>query len=143
MTLACWWLNRYRISTLTETIRIDRWLWVARFYKTRGLATEMVNAGHVQLNGMRIKASKMVKAEDQLIIFRDPDTFTIRIMILAGKRGSATVAQGLYVEEPKSIAARQQLAEQRKMKFAQSPAPSKRPDKKARRQIIRFRKIQN
>jgi len=128
---------------LTEAIRIDRWLWAARFYKTRGLATEMVNAGHVQLNGIHTKASKMVKSGDQLTIFRDPETFIIRIITLAGKRGSATIAQGLYEEEPTSIAARQQLAEQRKMKLVQSPAPTKRPDKKARRQIIRFHKIQN
>jgi len=103
----------------------------------------MVNAGHVQLNGMHTKASKMVKAGDHLIIFRDPETFIIRILTLAGKRGSATIAQGLYEEEPASITTRQQLADQRKMKVAQSPAPAKRPDKKARRQIIRFRKIQN
>jgi len=103
----------------------------------------MVNAGHVQLNGMHTKASKMVKAGDQLSVFRDPETFIIRILTLADKRGSAIIAQGLYAEEPASIAARQQLAEQRKMEAARSPAPAKRPDKKARRQIIRFRKIQN
>lgn len=128
---------------MTEAIRIDRWLWAARFYKTRGQATEMVNAGHVQLNGMHAKASKMVKAGDQLTIFRDPETFIIRIITLAAKRGSATIAQSLYEEEPASITARRQQAEQRKLELTRSPAPAKRPDKKARRQIIRFRKIQN
>jgi ribosome-associated heat shock protein Hsp15 len=126
---------------LTEAIRIDRWLWAARFYKTRGLATEMVNAGHVQLNGIHTKASKIVKIGDQLSISRGPEEFIIHIIALAGKRGSATIAQGLYEEEPTSITARQQLAKQRKMKIALSPAPAKRPDKKARRQIIRFRNI--
>jgi ribosome-associated heat shock protein Hsp15 len=126
---------------LTESIRIDRWLWAARFYKTRGLATEMVNAGHIRLNDIHTKASKIVKIGDQLSISRGPEEFVIHIIALAGKRGSATIAQSLYEETPASIAARQQLAEQRKMEIALSPAPAKRPDKKARRQIIRFRNI--
>jgi ribosome-associated heat shock protein Hsp15 len=125
----------------TETTRIDRWLWAARFYKTRVLATEMVNAGHVQLNGIRIKASRMVKIGDKLSISRGSDKFIIRIAALADKRGSATVAQSLYEETPASIAIRQKLATQRKLNATTYPAPAKRPDKKARRQIIRFRKI--
>jgi ribosome-associated heat shock protein Hsp15 len=128
---------------LTEAVRIDRWLWAARFYKTRGLATEMVHAGHIQLNDARTKASKLVKTGDQLIISRGTEEFTVDIIALAEKRGSATVAQSLYEETPASIAARQQLAEQRKLNLETSPAPAKRPDKKARRQIIRFRKIQD
>ena len=126
---------------MMKAVRIDRWLWAARFYKTRGLATEMVNAGHVQLNGGRSKASRMVKAGDQLSISRGPELFIIHIIALADKRGSATLAQSLYEETPASIVDRQAMAEQRKLAYAASPAPAKRPDKKARRQIIRFRKI--
>ncbi len=103
----------------------------------------MVNAGHVQLNDARTKASKLVKTGDQLIISRGTEEFTVDIIALAEKRGSATVAQSLYEETPASIAARQQLAEQRKLNLETSPAPAKRPDKKDRRQIIRFRKIQD
>lgn len=126
---------------MTEAVRIDRWLWAARFYKTRGLATEMVHAGHIQLNNARTKASKLVKVGDQLSISRGTEEFTIHIIALADKRGSAAVAQSLYEEAPASITARRKLAEQRKLNLETSPAPAKRPDKKARRQIIRFRKI--
>lgn len=126
---------------MAEAIRIDRWLWAARFYKTRGLATEMVNAGHVQLNDVHTKASRMVKIGDQLSISRGPEEFIVHITALANKRGSAALAQSLYAETPASVAARQKLAEQRKLNVATSPAPAKRPDKKARRQIIRFRNI--
>jgi ribosome-associated heat shock protein Hsp15 len=126
---------------MTDTIRIDRWLWAARFYKTRGMATEMVHAGHVQLNDVRTKASKLVKIADQLSISRGSEEFTVHIIALAEKRGSATVAQSLYEETPASIAARQKVAEQRKLNLETSPAPAKRPDKKARRQIIRFHNI--
>jgi len=97
----------------------------------------MVHAGHVQLNGIRTKASKIIKVGDQLDISRGPETFIIRITALSDKRGPATVAQGLYEETPASIAARQQVEEQR---CYIAPSPAKRPDKKARRQIIRFRK---
>jgi ribosome-associated heat shock protein Hsp15 len=128
---------------MIEAIRIDRWLWAARFYKTRGLATEMVHAGHILLNDVRTKASKLVKIGDQLSISRGPEEFTVHIIALADKRGSATVAQSLYEETPASITTRQKLAEQRKLNLEASPAPAKRPDKKARRQIIRFRKIQD
>ena len=124
---------------MIDAIRIDRWLWAARFYKTRELATAMVHAGHVHLNGMRTKASRMVKIGDQLNISRGSEEFIIGITALADKRASATVAQGLYEETPTSIAARQKVEKQR-CYIAPSPAPAKRPDKKARRQIIRFRK---
>lgn len=126
---------------MTETIRIDRWLWAARFYKTRSLATEMVNTGRVQHNDSRTKASRMVKTGDELSISRGTEEFIIHIIALADKRGSAAIAQSLYEETPASIAARQKLAEQRKLDIETSPAPAKRPDKKARRQIIRFQKI--
>ena len=126
---------------MTDAIRIDRWLWAARFYKTRGLATEMVHGGHIQLNNARMKASKLVKVGDQLIISRGTEEFTVDIIALAEKRGSATVAQSLYEETPTSITARRKLAEQRKLNLETSPAPAKRPDKKARRQIIRFHNI--
>jgi len=122
-----------------SAIRVDRWLWAARFYKTRGLATEMVNAGHVLVSGSRKKAAGMVRAGDQLSISRGPETLIIRVIALADKRGSAMVARSLYEETPASVATRRKLAEQR-CDIAISPAPARRPDKKARRQIIHFRK---
>ena len=119
-------------------VRIDKWLWAARFFKTRGLATEMVNGGHVQINGERIKASRTVKVGEQLNIVRNQEQFIVTITGLAEKRGSAAVAQTLYQETEQSIAARQEQNQLRKFNAASAPAPDKRPDKKARRQIIRF-----
>jgi len=120
------------------SVRIDKWLWAARFFKTRGLATEMVNAGHVQINGERSKASKTVQAGDELRINRSQELFTVTVTALAEKRGSAAIAQSLYQETEQSIAAREEQKQLRKFHAAFSPAPNKRPDKKARRHIIRF-----
>ena len=120
--------------------RIDKWLWAARFFKTRGLATEMVNGGHVQLNGKRIKASKTVQSGDELSIVNGQERFIVTVVGLAEKRGSATVAQSLYHESDQSIAAREKQRQLRKFKAASAPSPDQRPDKKARRQIIKFRR---
>jgi len=118
------------------SVRIDKWLWAARFFKTRGLATDMVNGGHVQLNGERIKASKAVQLGDELRIQRGQELFIVLVTTLAEKRGSAAIVQTLYQETQQSMADRE---EQRQLlKLNKSPAPDKRPDKKARRHIIRF-----
>ncbi|MFQ5519137.1 MAG: RNA-binding S4 domain-containing protein [Mariprofundus sp.] len=121
-----------------KTVRIDKWLWAARFFKTRGLSTEMVNGGHVHMNGERIKASKAVQVGDVLSIQRGQERFIITVTALAEKRGSATMAQALYQETEASIKAREKQKLLRKLHAP--PAPQKRPDKKARRQIIRFRR---
>ena len=117
-------------------VRIDKWLWAARFFKTRGLATEMVNGGHVQLNGERVKPSKTVACGDEMTILREQERFVVTVTGLAEKRGSAAVARTLYEEHEASIASREQERQKRKLHAA--AAPKKRPDKKARRQIIRF-----
>ena len=117
-------------------VRIDKWLWAARFFKTRGLATEMVNGGHVQLNGERVKPSRTVECGDEMSILREQERFVVTVTGLAEKRGSAAVARTLYEEHEASIASREQERQKRKLHAA--AAPKKRPDKKARRQIIRF-----
>ncbi len=117
-------------------VRIDKWLWAARFFKTRGLATEEVNGGHVQLNGEPVKPSRKIECGDQLTILREQERFVVTVTALAEKRGSATVARTLYEEHEESIRARETEREIRKLYTA--AAPKKRPDKKARRQIIRF-----
>lgn len=119
-------------------VRIDKWLWAARFFKTRGLATEMVHGGHVQLNGERVKPAKAVQVGDVLSVVREQETFEVTVTGLAEKRGSAAVAQGLYEELAASVVAREKQRELRKLDAASGPAPKKRPDKKSRRQIIRF-----
>jgi len=120
------------------SVRIDKWLWSARFFKTRGLSTKTVNAGHVQLNGERSKASKMIRIGDEICIQRGQQRFAVRVIGLAEKRGSATQAQALYQETEASLATREQQRQRRKLHVDSSPAPDKRPDKKARRHIIRF-----
>ena len=125
-----------------EGVRIDKWLWAARFFKTRGLATEMVDGGHVQINGARVKPSRPVKPDDEITVRRGDETYTIRVTGLAEKRGSATVARGLYEETPESLAAREQKVQLHKLAAAAAPAPRRRPSKKARRQLIALGKAQ-
>ena len=117
-------------------VRIDRWLWAARFFKTRGLATEKVAGGHVQLHGASVKPSKQVDCGDVLTILREKETFIVTVTGLADKRGSAAIAQTLYEESEESLKARESEQERRRLDAA--AAPKRRPDKKARRQIIRF-----
>lgn len=123
----------------TTGVRIDKWLWAARFYKVRSLAANAVKGGHVWLNGVRAKASKMVKIGDEISLQKEQQAFVVVVKALADKRGSATQAQGLYEETTESIKQRAALAEQRKLNAASAPAPDKRPDKRARRKIIRFK----
>lgn len=121
-----------------DKLRIDKWLWAARFYKTRGLANEAVAGGHVHLNGSRVKPSREVKVGDRLEINKSPYTFEITVLGLAAKRGSAKLAQELYEESDDSRQRREALQAQQRIERANNPAPSKRPDKRERRRIIRF-----
>lgn len=123
-------------------MRIDKWLWAARFFKTRGLATEMVNGGHVQIDGQRIKPSRPVKVGEEISIRRGDESYIVQVTGLAEKRASATIARGLYEETAESMAAREQQADNRRLGAAAAPSPERRPDKKARRQIMRLQKEQ-
>jgi ribosome-associated heat shock protein Hsp15 len=121
-----------------ETVRLDKWLWAARFFKTRALAIEAINGGHVHLNGSRPKPSRTLKPGDRLSIRRGQDEYQVEVLLLADKRGPASVAQQLYQEDEQGRLQREQLAEQRRLQAAAEPRPARRPDKKGRRQIIRF-----
>ena len=94
-----------------EEQRIDKWLWCARFYKTRTLAADAIKAGRIAVNGQPAKPSRMVKAGDELVVNRPPFASTIVVRGIAKQRGSATVAATLFEETAQSIAARQALAE--------------------------------
>ena len=120
-------------------VRIDKWLWAARFYKLRSMAADAVKGGHVWLNGVRAKSSKLVHIGDAISINKDKQSFDIVVKELADKRGPASVAQALYDETGESIRRRAALAEQHRLQAAASPAPDKRPDKRDRRHIIRFK----
>ncbi|MDJ0621484.1 MAG: S4 domain-containing protein [Desulfocapsaceae bacterium] len=121
-----------------EKIRLDKWLWAARFFKTRSLASQAVNGGRVHLNGSRIKASRAVNIGDTLLINKSGMEFEIIVLALNDKRRPAVEARQLYEESSESIAKRSEQAEQRKLIRAGQPAPAKRPDKRDRRKIREF-----
>lgn len=121
-----------------ERIRVDKWLWAARFYKTRSLAVKAVNGGHVHLNGSRIKPARTVQPGDRLVIRRGDQEFTVIVLELSGRRGPATVARTLYEETPESIVARETARAERKLVGFPAARPDRRPDKHARRKIRKF-----
>ena len=121
-----------------DSIRLDKWLWAARFFKTRPLATEAVNGGKVHLQGHRVKASRPVKLGDCFEIQRGFERFEVIVTGLSERRGSAADAQRLYRETEAGQARRAAEAEKRKLAALSRPRSESRPDKKQRRQIHRF-----
>ncbi|VAW58049.1 Ribosome-associated heat shock protein implicated in the recycling of the 50S subunit (S4 paralog) [hydrothermal vent metagenome] len=119
--------------------RLDKWLWAARFFKTRKLAAEAVNGGKVHLNGDRVKPSRNIKVGDELKITRGQFEFQIMVEGLNKQRRPADEARMLYIESAQSIEKRQSLAESLKALNANMPYSAKRPDKKQRREIVRFK----
>lgn len=122
---------------IPEGVRLDKWLWAARFYRTRALAVDAVNGGHVHVNGVRVKPSRSVNPGDEMRISKAETIFSLVVRNVSAKRGPATQARGLYEETEQSIRLREQRALERKLVTA-SIGPKKRPDKRARRRIIRF-----
>lgn len=120
---------------MSDSLRIDKWLWAARFFKTRSMATEAVEGGKVRLNGERVKPARSVKPGDTLDIDNGSTEWEVVVEGLADKRGSASVAQTLYTETEESIAERQKKAEQRKFFREPSEAIKGRPTKRDRRQL--------
>lgn len=119
-----------------EKMRIDKWLWSARFYKTRTLAAEEIDKGRIQINGQDVKPARDVKAGDTLTMRQGPVLRTVVVKGLSLQRGAAPVAQLLYEETPESVTSRVQAAEQRKL--AGEPADSiehGRPTKRDRRSM--------
>ena len=120
-------------------VRIDKWLWAARFYKTRSVAAAAVAGGKVQLNDARVKPAKPVKIGDRLVVRAGPYEWLITVVGLSGKRGPASEAQNLYQESEESHQAREQIALARKAERLAAPAYAKgRPSKRDRRRIIKF-----
>jgi ribosome-associated heat shock protein Hsp15 len=120
-----------------DRVRLDKWLWAARFYKTRALATDEVGRGRVTLNGQAAKASREVRVGDRLALRQGPVERVVDVRLLSNVRGPAPVAQTLYEETPDSIAARQRAAEARRL--GAEPANSieqGRPTKRDRRQLV-------
>ncbi len=125
--------------TIAEPVtRLDKWLWCARLFKSRSLATTAVNGGKVHVNGQRAKPSHTLKIGDLLSLTRGTEQLEIVVRGFAARRGPAAEAQMLYSETEASRAAREVRTQLRRQRALANPAPAKRPDKKSRRQIIRF-----
>ncbi|MCL6714209.1 S4 domain-containing protein [Pseudoxanthomonas sp. z9] len=116
-------------------VRLDIWLWAARFYKTRSLAKQAVETGKVDVAGQRAKPSRIVRVGDELKVVRGEDTYGIRVEGLSEQRGSAPVAQALYRESDESRQRREAAAATRRAERTGYQAPLSKPDKRARRLI--------
>ncbi|MFV8835988.1 RNA-binding S4 domain-containing protein [Aquisalimonas sp. APHAB1-3] len=123
-----------------DGVRVDKWLWAARFFKTRRLATEAIQGGKVELNDTRAKPAKLVRPGDELRVRKDAYEFHIIVRDLSDKRGPAKVAESLYEETSESIARREETREQLKAQNAAFPLPKSRPDKHDRKQLARFKR---
>jgi len=118
-----------------QKLRIDKWLWAARFYKTRALASKAVDGGKVHVNGQRAKASRPIQVGERLEITRDHISSVVDILAISEKRGPAKEAQLLYQETAESIQQREIQSSQRKLLNSSMPRSQGKPDKHQRRQI--------
>ena len=123
-----------------DTVRLDKWLWAARFFKTRSLAAKAASAGHVALNGNKAKPARLVQAGDLLLIKQSRVEWTVRVVAISEQLGPAVVAQTLYEETEASAEKRQRQQLENKAMHCQSTRPDHRPDKHERRTIRRFLK---
>lgn len=122
-------------SAPLDSVRLDVWLWAARFFKTRSLAKQVIEGGKVEVNGAGCKASRAVRVGDELRILRGEDRYTISVQALSEQRGPASVAQTLYRESEESVQARLAAALQRRHEATGYEKPATKPDKRARRLI--------
>ena len=123
------------------TVRLDKWLWAARFYKTRNLAKQAIESGHVKIDGERAKVARELAVGLMLSVRRGHEEIELRVLRLSDQRGGAPEAQSLYAETEASRAAREQAALERRANAVQHP--DQRPDKQQRRQIVRFKRSIN
>jgi ribosome-associated heat shock protein Hsp15 len=120
--------------------RLDKWLWAARFFKTRALAADAIDGGKVHLNGERVKRSKAVKIGDQVRVRLGPYEHHVTVRAISERRGPASIAAALYEEDVQSVAAREALLEQHRLERAAGAAEARRPSKRDRRQIDQWKK---
>ncbi|MCX8582373.1 MULTISPECIES: ribosome-associated heat shock protein Hsp15 [unclassified Gilliamella] len=120
-------------------VRLDKWLWAARFYKTRSIAREMIEGGKVHYNGQRAKPSKIVEVGAMIVLRQGNEQKTIRVLAINDQRRAAREAEYLYQETPESIEKRENIAQARKLNALAMPHPDRRPDKKERRTLIKFK----
>ena len=128
-------LRHYPGMTETASVRLDLWLWAARFFRTRALAKQAIDTGKVEVEGQRAKPSRGVRVGDALLVARGEERFEIEVLALADVRGPASVAQTLYRESESSRLARERARAMRAAERSGYRAPETRPDKRARRLI--------
>ena len=126
-------------DTPIAAVRIDRWLWAARFFKTRSLAKAAIEGGKVFMSGQRVKPARDISIGQTLVIRRGDDEFTVTVTGLAEQRGPAKVAQTLYAESAASIEAREQRYATRRMERAGLTVPDTKPTKKQRRDLRKLK----
>ena len=126
-------------ATDDEAVRLDKWLWAARFYKTRALARDMIDGGKVHYNGQRGKPSKIVELNVEIKLRQGNEERTVIVLALTSQRRGADEAQQMYQETEASIVNREKVALARKMNALTMPHPDRRPDKKERRDLIKFK----
>ncbi len=122
-----------------DQVRLDKWLWAARFYKTRAIAKQMIDGGKVFYNGQRTKSGKNVSLNDVIKLRQGYEEKEVIIVALADRRRDAAFAQTLYQETAESMASREKNAIARKQGILLSPASETKPDKKQRRQLRQFK----
>ena len=128
-----------RAAQTPDAVRLDKWLWAARWFKTRSVATEAIDGGKVHVDGIRVKRSKLIHVGDELRITKPPFEFTVEVTGLSEHRRSASLAQTLYREHEESVAKRETLSEQMRHAPAITYKGKGRPTKKDRRRIDRFK----
>jgi ribosome-associated heat shock protein Hsp15 len=126
-------------NPIMNSVRMDMWLWAARFFKTRTLAKRACELGRIQSNGQAAKAAREVRVGDLLKVTNEGGDFQVEVLLLSEVRGPAAVAQTLYRETEASRELRQKLAEERRAMRNFESLPQGRPSKRDRRDIIRFR----
>jgi len=124
---------------MDSLVRLDKWLWAARFFKTRSVARDAVSGGKVHLNGNRAKPGRSLNIGDELRIQRGEEEYTITVLDLSARRGPAPVARSLYEESEENRGRREKLAEERRLEYQQNATRERRPDKRQRRRLVQFK----
>ena len=128
------------LSMELNKVRIDKWLWAARFFKTRSIAKQAIDGGKVHIDGQRVKPSREIELGAILIIRQGYDEREVKVIALSDKRGPAKIAATLYQETEQSVARREKLAEERKAASIYSARPESKPNTRQRRHIHRFKR---
>ncbi len=123
-----------------EAVRLDRWLWAARFFKTRRLASDAIRSGHVEVDGVRAKPARAVRQGQMITVRKGPQVFEVVVAGLAEQRGPASVAQGLYAETEASQVRRAEQREAMRLAAAAQPRPAHRPERRDRRELAALKR---